>query len=373
MKKAYAPLLLLPFVLLALLLGLGTGLARLGWAVDPFSQEWQLNHGAFMLNAFLGTLISLERATALAGINRAFRWAYLVPAINLLAGLFLLMDSHIAHLLFVLSSLGLLVLFGFMLRQHPAHYVFIMALGAAAWAFGNGLWLTGKPLYLVVHSWIAFLLLTIVGERLELSRIMRLKAWQERLLMLCISIFVLGILLTPLELAMGIRIAGLGSLSMAVWLLTYDLSRRTIRQQDLPRYIAFCLLPGYVWLGMAGLIALWKGAVYAGLDYEALLHAYLLGFVFSMIFGHAPIILPAVTGLQLNYSPLFYGHLILLHTALAYRIYGCLSLDFTARHWGGLLNVAAILLFMLISVWTILRSKLKWYTRDKAIDKAVEQ
>ncbi|MBE0688741.1 MAG: hypothetical protein IH587_01305, partial [Anaerolineae bacterium] len=121
-------------------------------------------------------------------------------------------------------------------------------------------------------------------------------------------------------------------------------------------YIAACLLSGYVWLGIGGLLAIWKGAVYAGPDYAAILHAFLLGFVFSMIFGHAPIILPALTGLRLNFSRVFYAHLVLLHLTLAYRIYGNLALDFTARRWGGLLNVIAVLLFLAVTAITLYRN-----------------
>jgi hypothetical protein len=96
--------------------------------------------------------------------------------------------------------------------------------------------------------------------------------------------------------------------------------------------------------------------VYAGPDYAAMLHAFLLGFVFSMIFGHAPIIVPALTGLRLDYHPIFYGHLLLLHGALAYRTYGSLVLDVNAQRWGGLMNVVAVLLFIIVTGSVLYRS-----------------
>jgi hypothetical protein len=169
-------------------------------------------------------------------------------------------------------------------------------------------------------------------------------------------IYLTGVLLTIFDLDTGIRLLGIGAVSMALWLLRYDIARRTILQTGLPRYIATCLLVGYVWLGFGGLIAIWKGAVYAGPDYAVILHSFLLGFVFSMIFGHMPIILPALTGLRLKYSPVFYVHLVLLHVALIYRIYGNLALNFTARKQGGLLNASAILLFLLVTTLTVIRS-----------------
>ena len=65
-----------------------------------------------------------------------------------------------------------------------------------------------------------------------------------------------------------------------------------------------------------------------------------------MIFGHAPVILPAVTGAPVAYRPRFYAHLALLHLSLALRVSGDLLPDARLRQWGGSLNVAAILLFL---------------------------
>ena len=143
---------------------------------------------------------------------------------------------------------------------------------------------------------------------------------------------------------------------MALWLLHYDIARRTIRQPGLPRYIASCLLLGYGWLGFGGLMAVWKGAIFAGPDYAIVLHAFLLGFVFSMIFGHAPIILPALTGLQLRFTPIFYVHLVLLHVTLAYRMVGNLAGDLVVRQRSGVLNAITILLFLAVTIITVFRS-----------------
>ena len=84
------------------------------------------------------------------------------------------------------------------------------------------------------------------------------------------------------------RALGVVLVLLAAWLIAFDLARVTIRQDRLPRYVAACLLAGYFWLGLAGaLIAL-------ATAYDAALHAFFVGFVFSMVFGHAPVILPAV-------------------------------------------------------------------------------
>jgi hypothetical protein len=165
-------------------------------------------------------------------------------------------------------------------------------------------------------------------------------------------------MITIVDLSIGVRILGVGALLTAGWLLRYDIARRTIQQTDLPRYMAACLLLGYGWLGFGGLLAIWQGAIYAGPVYAAVLHAFLLGFVFSMIFGHAPIIIPALTGLQVKYTPIFYGHLILLHVTLIYRMFGNLFGDFSAQQQGGLWNVIALLLFIAVMVLTVFRSNI---------------
>lgn len=345
-------------VVVALLGGLGAGLARLGWQMDSMSQSWILIHGPLMISGFLGTLICLERAVALAS---RYRWSLIVPGVNALGAILLLAmrDALVAKLVLTMGSVGLLVLFGFMLRLHPSRDVVIMALGTACWVLGNALWASGQAVYQVVHLWTAFLILTIVGERLELSRVRRLTRNSENLLILSVAVYMAGVIWTIFNLNTGVRVLGIGAILMAGWLLRYDIARRTIQQTGLTRYIAACLLAGYIWLGFGGLLAVWHGAIYAGPAYESVLHAFLLGFVFSMIFGHAPIIIPALTGLQLQYKTVFYGHLSLLHLTLIYRMYGNLVGDFEARQWGALLNVCAVLLFLGVMMTTVIRTNIE--------------
>lgn len=339
-------------LLLTLLGGMGAGLARLGWPMGGLSAGWALIHGPLMISGFLGTLIALERAVALSS---RWRWSIGVPVINLLGTVCLLLfpNAFWPRGILTAASLGLVMLFIGMWRLHPTRDVGIMAAGAVAWLGGNMLWWTGQPIYVCVHAWTAFLILTIVGERLELSRVRRLSPMSVRLLTGAVGVYLLGVLFVPFWLDGGIRILGFGSILMAAWLLSYDLARRTIHQTGLPRYIAACLLLGYGWLAVGGWIGLVYGALYAGPIYAAMLHALLLGFVFSMIFGHAPIILPALTGLKLTYHPIFYGHLAALHLSLAYRLYGTVITDYRVQQWGGLFNVAAVVIFMFVMVLVV--------------------
>jgi hypothetical protein len=355
MTRLFPRFLMILTVVVALIGGLSTGLARLGWDMSLPNRDWLMLHGALMICGFLGTLIGLERAVALAG---RFPASVIVPAVNAVGtvGLLLFPQSVFPKLIITLSSAGFVGLFVVMYRLHPSRDVVIMALGAVSWLVGNVFWASGSMIYEVVHLWTAFLILTIIGERLELSRVRRLPHAAEAQLIGAVGVYLMGVFLTLIKLDLGIRILGFGAVLIAIWLLYYDIAGRTIRQKGLPRFIASCLLTGYLWLFVGGLMAIWKGAIYAGVDYAMVLHAFLLGFVFSMIFGHAPIIIPALTGLQVKYTPIFYGHLILLHVTLTYRMYGNLVLDMTARRYGGLLNVVAILLFMGVMAVTVIRS-----------------
>ncbi len=350
---------LLALAILALLAAMWGGLLRMGWQFPPVIKILPAVHGPLMIAGFLGTLISLERAVALHK-----RWAYAAPILCALGTLILMLnvENHFGILIATLGSIALLVIFGVILNHHLALYTGTMALGVAVWVLGNLLWLGDSPVYRVVHWWAGFLILTIVGERLELSRIQRLSQRALMLYIIAIGIFLIGLGIDTVEglasadSAIGAKIIGLGMLAIAAWLMRFDIARRTVRQQGLTRYIAFCLLAGYGWLGVSGILRVIYGGATGGFAYDAVLHTVFLGFVMSMIFGHAPIIFPAVLGRPLNYHPMFYAHLTLLHVSLALRALGDLAFSLSIRQWGAMLNVIAILLFLFVTIATIAQS-----------------
>jgi hypothetical protein len=138
------------------------------------------------------------------------------------------------------------------------------------------------------------------------------------------------------------RFTAAGLIGLAVWLVRHDIARRTIRHAGQPRFSASCILAGHLWLATAGIVlafASWGGIALA---YDAAVHAIALGFVFSMVFGHAPIILPAITGLQVRLSRAAYAALVLLHVAVLLRVASDLFLLFDLRAGSGLLTVVAL-------------------------------
>ncbi len=155
------PLLLLAFV--SLFVGIGAGLARLGWPM-PVADLAAL-HGPLMASGFFGTVISLERAVALRR-----RWAYAAPLLTGLAVLTSLLGAPAAAApaLAAAGSAVMLAASVAIYRRQRELFTLTLGLGAACWTVGNLFWLGGQPIYVVVPWWIAFLVLTIAGERLEL-------------------------------------------------------------------------------------------------------------------------------------------------------------------------------------------------------------
>lgn len=74
-------------LLVALLGGMGSGLARLGVHINQQSLDWIHVHGPLMICGFLGTLICLERAVALAV---RYRWSMIIPVVNTVGTVMLL-------------------------------------------------------------------------------------------------------------------------------------------------------------------------------------------------------------------------------------------------------------------------------------------
>ena len=327
--------------ILVLLAGLWAGLLRIGWAWPPIQPALPVGHGPLMVSGFFGALIGLERAVAL----KERRWVYLAPVLSGLGGLALTFGiaGVWGALLLFLGSAGMVAIFVVILRQQTLPYTVMMAAGAVTLMVGNLLWLLGWPVSRFVLWWMGFLVLTIVGERLELSRIVSRSRFSEVALLVASAVFALGLLTALAAWVPGVRIASAGLLLLAAWLLRYDIARRTVRKPGLTRFIAICLLGGYVWMGLGGLIGLVYPVAPAGPVYDAVLHAIFLGFTFTMIFGHAPIIFPAVLGLRIAYRKTMYIPLVSLHLSLALRVTGDLLANAAMRRWGGLLAMVVIL------------------------------
>lgn len=341
------PLLILGFA--SLILGVGAGLLRLGWDIPLPAADLAAFHGPLMVCGFFGTVIGLERAVALAR-----RWAYLAPLTSGAGGLALILGAPLnaAQILLVLGSAVLLAGSVSVFLRQRALFTFTLAAGAGCWLLGNTLWLAGQSVFAVVPWWAGFLVLTIAGERLELSRFLPPSPGARHVFIAVLAGLTFGM-------AFNAQVFGAALLALALWLFRQDIARRTVKDKGLTRFIAVCLLSGYAWLALAGAIMLAAGLAPGSMAYDAALHALMLGFVFSMVFGHAPVIFPAVLRVAVPYHAVFYAPLALLHLSLAVRLTGDLAGLAEWRSAGGALNALALLAFILNTIAAVIRGKLK--------------
>ncbi|MEX0770472.1 MAG: hypothetical protein WD035_07060 [Balneolaceae bacterium] len=344
------------FAAIGLLTGLFSGLVRLGFLRDaPTQIVAPILHGPLMINGFLGTLIGLERAAALEK-----KWAYTAPVFMAASTVLLLAGTVIpGKWLLLFGSAGLTFVMSYLYYLQPRIYHLIMACGAASLLVGNVLYLTGYPVSSLVVWWAAFPILTIFGERLELNRIMRPPLRAQQLFAALNFSWVGALAFTHLDRTIGWFLASILLIGVAGWLIKYDVARRTIKSVEWTRYSAVCLLTGYGWLILSGLFGLWYGFPAGGPLYDALLHMLFVGFVFSMIFAHASVIIPALSGKLVPWHPYFYLPLVLLHGFLLIRVIGDLGWIPLIREIGSHGNVLAILLFLAGVLFQLIRTSLQ--------------
>lgn len=318
------------------------GLVRIGWGLDAFRPATISEHGPLMVIGFLGTLISLERAVAMRK-----PWAYAAPALAAASGAWVLAGGpiEVASVLSLLAGLLFLAVAAVLLQADGRPWMLAMAIGALMWPVGAGLMVTGEAFAHVVPWFGGFVVFTIAGERLELSRMRRLPRAAGVAFWVAATVMCAGTGLSAVVGDAGWRVFGLGLLALALWLAVFDIARMRFGAEGLPRFIAVALYAGYAWLAVAGVLwMLWEADPPIG-GYDAMIHTLFVGFVFSMIFAHAPIIVPAVLGAAVGWSPGFYAHLGLLHLGLVIRVAGDISETFALARWGALLNALAMLLF----------------------------
>lgn len=335
------PMLVAGFI--SLLSGMYIGLARLGWSF-PLNSAAQFElHGALMVCGFLGTVISMERAVAIGE-----RWAYAGPLASAVGAL-LLVTGHAPWTGAAAASAASAILIAasakIYLKQREL-FTLTLLLAAICWLTGCVLWLAGFSPAQVLPWWMGFLVLTIVGERLELSRFLQPTRGSRALFVASLLLFLAGAYVATFSELQDFRLLAASFIALSLWLARNDIVRRTIRQQGLTRFIAVALACGYVWLFSAGLIGLCLPQLHPGSSYDAFTHAVFLGFVFSMIFGHAPIIFPAISKVRIPYHAGFYLPLLALQLSVALRISGDFLFMSGLRKASGMLHAVAIILFI---------------------------
>ena len=336
--------------LTALVTGVWMGLLRIGWVLGTPPAPG--SHGPMLVLGFLGTVIGMERAVALAK-----PWAWITPVASGVAVVVILAEwsNELAGALLLVAALALVALFIVAYRMQPEAHIVMMGVGAVAWVLASLTWIAGGSVPSLVPWLAAFLVLTIAGERLELARLIATTVTAKRLLVAAVAVTLAGSALAWGWPATGARIAGLGNLLIALWLFRFDIARRTVRLGGVTRYMAAGLLIGYVWLGVSGVFWMISGLSPGATTYDAALHTLFLGFVMSMIMAHAPIVIPALAGLPFPFRRDLWIPLILFHISVILRVAGGLVGSFEMKRGGAMLNAIVLTLFLVMTVCTVVR------------------
>ena len=340
---------------LALLAGLDAALLLLGLPAPLTTERLPQIHGVLLVLGFVGTVIALERAVALRT-----RWGFAAPGLLGVGALALLSPAPLAvgQGLLVAGCTALCAVYVPLWRRQHDDAVLVQLLGAVLATCGALLWLGGAGVADVLPWLACFVVTTIAGERLELARIAFLGARGAGMILWICWALAVGCVATLLWPVVGYALLGAAVLVLCGWLAVHDVARRTVRSTGLARYMAACLLAAYSWLAVAGAVWLLAGQQVTGPGYDAVIHAVFLGFTISMIMAHAPVILPAVLRVRLPYTPLMYGPAVLLHLGLLIRLGLGDARDLPLAHQvGGVLNVVALLAFVLLMLGVGIRTR----------------
>ncbi len=340
----------LPFMIFAfinLLMGMLAGLIRMGWNFSVTSIA--LHHGAIMVGGFLGTLILLEKVIPLKR-----KILFVFPVINAMGLLIVVPGFYRLGLLFLLiGATGLLIVFLLYYKKQPNDLsLILMIVGACCQITGHFMLMTKQFYPMAFPWWMGFILFIIVGERVELSKFLPVTKRHKIILVSFMSLFFIG-LFVPFH-GIGKYISGAALGLIALWLMRHDVISIAIKKEGLTRFSGVALLMGCISLLFTGLFLISLPDI--PFAYDAIVHTFFLGFAFTMIFAHGPIILPGVLGLNVKpYHPLLYVPLITLVLSLVLRLLGDTSvLPLAVRLWSGWFSVSSILLyFMLLITFTI--------------------
>ena len=332
--------------LAALLLGMWAGLARIGWQLPSADGALMLRHGGLMVVGFVGTVIAVERAVAVRSLP-----AFAAPALSAAAGLALIVaaPAAVAPALAAAAGVAYSLNIAILLWRYRQPPFAVLLAGGLALAAAGVVWWHGGGIPRVVPWWMAFLVLTIAAERLEILRFQRFTAASTLAGAAALVLLAAGPLVTIVDLAVGTRLLGAGIVVGVAWLARRDVARHTVRTDGLARFAAVGILTAYAWLLVTGALLVAWGLIGSELRYDAVIHAFFIGFVFGAIIAHEPIIAPAVTGLRFAYSPVLYAPLMLLDGGLVVRVWADVAGGWELRRWAGLVQVIAILLLLALT------------------------
>ena len=392
----------LSFLLLAgvaLLAGLDASLVRLGAIAPVTSTSLGTVHGLLMIYGFLGTAICLERAVALQSDGRR-PWAYAAPLLTGAGGISTVIISlnegartalvnlpiprylaaHLTGFTPERMMPGFLITLGMALltaiycyvwsRRQATHAVLIQLMGAIVGLGGILLWWRGLETARAVPWWLAFLIVTIIGERVELARLAFASGSTERRITAECAALMMGLTVALYSPTIGYPMIGLSLGALMADTAWHDVARGTVRMRGLPRLAAVCMLSGYGWGLVPSLMWIIAPPAFDGYGYDAGIHAITIGFVVSMLLAHAPVIIPAVARREVPYHPAMWIPFAFLQISLALRLLA--GAREAAYPWrlGGTLGVVGVLLFVATTLTVTVRRAREASRERRLVDEA---
>ncbi len=262
------------FAFLSFIIGSLSGIARGGFELGLLN-KLSLFHQYFMVGGFFGTLITAERIVSLRNEKLNF-----LVIVNALGVPFLILNPKISLIFFHAGGLILFGVYLYFLFRFKREEFLIFWLSAIFYILGFELY--EKNRLLAIDFWSLFFIFTILGERYELIKNFKKISKISKYLIFVIILFLPFLL--KFHTLKGIALAGL-----SVVFITTDIVLINLRKSDPFRFTAYCILSGYIWLIIYGL-----SFTIPNINYDLRIHSLLLGFVFSMVFAHARMILPSI-------------------------------------------------------------------------------
>ena len=330
-------------------------------------------HGGLMVYGFLGAAIGLERAVAYrSGGSSKPSWGFFAPALGLLGSLLCLLSLMVSSpavapawvrvelfggIPWTLSMLVLTAMYLAIWRRQPSAEVLIQVLGSLVGLVGAAAWVAGLDASVLAPTWLFFLVLTIVGERVELARAV---FSDIRLESGILGLSLLTVLMLPVQAmapSVGYPLLGLSLGLLLLVMASHDVAKGTFRHGGLPGFMGTCMLSAYAWGLLAALI--WMAAPLDSSTYwgDMALHALAVGFIMTMVIAHVCMIVPSVIRRPLPFHPLLWGAWALIQVGLLIRLLGAIRLYTPLWKAGNLLNVLGILSMMLTVVYLAARGK----------------
>jgi len=301
-----------------------------------------LHHGSLMVVGFLAALIALERY-----FGGGSRLAALSSLCFSLGGVSLLLGGLVVNkVLWIGGGVSFLAWAVLTLSRFRTHFSTIFFTAAAIFLLaGVYYYVQNSPSTFYSNAWVGFLTTFIAGERMDMLKITNASKSNYTLAGASIPLAAAAIYAAEKTLMAA------AFLTMLMTAARRDVAVKFIWKTGFSRYLGVGLLTAYAWLAAAAMLWALTNSI------DILLHAVFLGFSATMIFAHAPIILPAILRIPHFYSPHLYIPFAMLQAATVLRLAAGTAYQTELWSLSGWITFMSVLTFAVVALTNVLRRK----------------